>query len=78
MGVNIIRAIAPGSSLATGRANGQCTINCDNVWNMFSMHPGGAQVVFGDGSVHFLSQNIAAFTVYKLLCINDGVPVGDY
>jgi hypothetical protein len=77
MGVNIIRAVTPNSVLGS-RSNGQCTINCDNQFNLYSMHTGGAHVVLGDGSVRFLSQNMAVLTVYNLLCINDGNPLGDY
>jgi len=78
MGVNIVRAITPGSTFQTGRQNGQCTVNCNNQWNIFSFHAGTANVLLGDGSVRALSQNINAFTVYNLLCINDKNVVGDY
>jgi prepilin-type N-terminal cleavage/methylation domain-containing protein/prepilin-type processing-associated H-X9-DG protein len=33
---------------------GFCTINCNNSWGIYSFHPGGANAVFVDGSVHFL------------------------
>ena len=43
-----------------------------------SMHPAGANVVFSDGSTHFLSDNLA-FTVLKdLMSMSDGRVVGDY
>ncbi len=77
MGVNIVRAVSPGSVL-TSRSNGQCAINCNNQFNLYSFHTGGAHVVLGDGSVRFLSQNIAALTVYNLLCMNDGNAIGDF
>lgn len=77
MGVNIVRAIAPGSVFGS-RSNGQCTVNCNNQWNVYGFHQGGAQVVLGDGTVRFISQNINAFTMYKLLCINDKIPIGDF
>jgi prepilin-type processing-associated H-X9-DG protein len=37
-----------------------------------SNHPGGTQFVFGDGSVHFLSQTIEMRTYQLLGCRNDG------
>jgi prepilin-type N-terminal cleavage/methylation domain-containing protein/prepilin-type processing-associated H-X9-DG protein len=55
-----------------------------------SLHPGGAQVCFADGSVHFLSEDIDHRPVYssfdlgdasllglyqRLMCRNDGVPL---
>jgi prepilin-type processing-associated H-X9-DG protein len=37
-----------------------------------SQHPGGAQFVFGDGSVHFLSENVSGTTLEDLAQRNDG------
>jgi prepilin-type processing-associated H-X9-DG protein len=41
-----------------------------------SRHPGGANFVFGDGSVHFISQDIDYKTYQLLGCRNDGQTVG--
>ncbi|MGO8691549.1 MAG: DUF1559 domain-containing protein [Thermoguttaceae bacterium] len=34
---------------------GNCTINCNNSWGIYAFHPGGANAVLVDGSVHFLA-----------------------
>jgi prepilin-type processing-associated H-X9-DG protein len=43
------------------------------------MHLGGAQFLFVDGTVHFLSQNIDhARTYQRLGGRSDGLPVGQF
>jgi prepilin-type N-terminal cleavage/methylation domain-containing protein/prepilin-type processing-associated H-X9-DG protein len=41
-----------------GSIPGPCSLNCSNNSEIYSFHPAGANVVFADGSVHFLSQSI--------------------
>jgi prepilin-type N-terminal cleavage/methylation domain-containing protein/prepilin-type processing-associated H-X9-DG protein len=43
-----------------------------------SNHTGGANFVFADGSVHYLSQSIDPWVYQRLGCRNDGQVVGDY
>jgi prepilin-type N-terminal cleavage/methylation domain-containing protein/prepilin-type processing-associated H-X9-DG protein len=46
-------------STADGTSSpGPCAINCTNDHEVYSFHPGGANAVFGDGSVHFLNAGI--------------------
>lgn len=68
--------------------NGPCGLNCTNgeeypsynaaPWytegtsELFSFHPSGAHVLFGDGSVHFLSDNINIRELAKLVARADG------
>jgi prepilin-type N-terminal cleavage/methylation domain-containing protein/prepilin-type processing-associated H-X9-DG protein len=44
-------------------------------WGFKSRHSGGTNFVFGDGSVHFLSESIDYRTYQLLGCRNDGQPV---
>jgi prepilin-type processing-associated H-X9-DG protein len=46
--------------------DGNRVINCTNSNEIYSFHPGGANVLFGDGSVHFIKQNIAPPTFTAL------------
>ena len=43
-----------------------------------SRHPGGAQFVFADGSVHFISETVNYLTYQRLGDRGDGQPVGNY
>jgi len=82
LGLHGMRPITPQSYSTTnggpGRADGQCTINCNNRWNLYSFHTGGTHMVLGDGSVRFVSENISAFTLSNVLCINDGKVLGEF
>ncbi len=54
------------------------TNNCGPNDEPFSGHVGGCQAVFGDGSVHFLSENMDRHTLRRLCNRMDGQPLGDY
>jgi len=47
-------------------------------WGFKSRHPQGCQFVFGDGSVHFISQSVNYQTYQRLGGRRDGLPIGDY
>jgi prepilin-type N-terminal cleavage/methylation domain-containing protein len=44
----------------------------------FSSHPSGCQFVLCDGSVRFISQNVAMTTYCNLHGIDEGAPIGDF
>ena len=43
-----------------------------------SAHPGGATILLGDGSVRFISNNVALETLARLATRDDGQPVSDF
>ena len=60
--------------------NWDCTVvDCTNLWNakssFHSLHPGGAQFVFVDGSTQFLSETMNLTTIRRLAHRDDGNPV---
>jgi prepilin-type N-terminal cleavage/methylation domain-containing protein/prepilin-type processing-associated H-X9-DG protein len=46
---------------------GTCVMNCTSNNEIFSFHPGGANLLFADGSVHFLKETINPFTMVALV-----------
>jgi len=49
-----------------------------HVGQMYSEHPGGGNVCFGDGSVHFFNQEIDLMTFAELSSMNEGEVTGDW
>ena len=49
-----------------------------HVGQMYSEHPGGGNVCFGDGSVHFFRDDIDLFTFAELSSINEGEVAGEW
>ena len=46
---------------------GPCAINCSNDHEIYSFHPGGANALFADGSVHFLQASIDVRILARLV-----------
>jgi prepilin-type processing-associated H-X9-DG protein len=59
---------------------GPCAINCSNQYAIYSFHPRGANALFVDGSVHFLSQDINVQVFCDLVARADGdvIPGGSF
>lgn len=60
------------------RRGGQCLINCNNKWNYYSFHTGGAHFLMADGSVQFLNENINTTTLINLHGCQDGAVIGEF
>jgi prepilin-type N-terminal cleavage/methylation domain-containing protein/prepilin-type processing-associated H-X9-DG protein len=59
---------------------GPCALNCTNDHEVYSFHPGGANAVFADGSVHFLTEGMSIRVLAALITRAGGevVSAGDF
>jgi prepilin-type processing-associated H-X9-DG protein len=69
-----------GASADGATVPGPCALNCTNDQQPYSFHPGGANFLVADGSVHFLA---AAIDIRVLAALatragGEGVPGQDY
>ena len=59
-------------------SGGPCTINCANIQGFYSFHTGGANFLYGDGRVQFVSESIDPKVVIFLISFRDGQVIPDY
>ena len=56
-------------------APGPCAVNCSNLNNFYSFHPGGAYAAVADGSVRFLKDSLDVYVMYALVTRDGGETV---
>lgn len=59
-----------------GTRGGTCMVNCTSDDEIYSFHPGGANALFADGSVHFLKDTISVRSVVALITRAGGEILG--
>lgn len=67
-----------GGTTPDGTELGTCAVNCTNDHEVYSFHPGGANVAFADGAVHFLGASIDIRVFAALVTRAGGEVVSDF
>ncbi|AMV28438.1 putative major pilin subunit [Gemmata sp. SH-PL17] len=56
-----------GTASTSSGGGGPCMVNCNNNLSLYAFHTGGANILYGDGSVRFLRSSVSATTVAALI-----------
>jgi prepilin-type N-terminal cleavage/methylation domain-containing protein/prepilin-type processing-associated H-X9-DG protein len=56
---------------------GPCAVNCSNNAAIYAFHTGGANILQGDGSVHFLTQSVDVWVMYGMSTRAGGEIIAD-
>ena len=56
---------------------GECAINCNNSYEIYAFHSGGANVAMADGSVRFLRESISIRTLAAMATRNAGEVISE-
>ena len=74
-----LSSVSP-TNYATFMGASDCTVNCSNMYDYgpYAFHPGGAHVVFCDGSIHFLTNDIDPVVILGLYSYDDGDLLPDF
>jgi prepilin-type N-terminal cleavage/methylation domain-containing protein/prepilin-type processing-associated H-X9-DG protein len=54
-----------------------CGINCENRFAIYGFHPGGALILFCDGSVRFTSEELSGLAFAEIVAVDDGLLIND-
>ncbi len=57
---------------------GPCPVNCSNNNALYSFHQGGANALYGDGSVRFLAQSVDVWVMYSMTTRAGGEIIQDF
>ncbi len=68
-------AFAIDGSETNGSIPGSCALNCSNNSEVYAFHDAGANVVFVDGSVHFLRMGMSLCVLSALVTRAGGIEV---
>ena len=70
--INFASSKGRANSAANNSCNDGICMNAGNNTPLRSEHPGGVNALFGDGSVHFMSESTSASILGRVALRNDG------